>query len=678
MKQFLTILVLLLAQIFSAQNVNHTVQEGETISKIAQKYKITPFDIYRLNPDAQSGVKAGMVLVIPKSTVATTPKETPTETKPIETKPIESKPVVKTNETKPQTKPTSGKIHTVKAKETLYSISKLYNVSVDDIEKNNPIIKEIGLQPGQVLVIKKGATTTQPVTPKPASTPKPSTTVSNSGNSIMHEVQPKETKYGIATKYGITVEELEKQNPEVVDNLPIGFKLKINKNSKPTPISPSKEPEKPKPSANNGIISKPLFDYTVKDGDTFYSLTKMLGISQDKLVEINPELTDGLKEGMTLKVPVDLSKMSSPSKGTTDLVSTVSKNGKKELVLLIPFNIAKLEADSLRPLNAKFKDDKFLNMTLDFYSGAMMAIDSAKVLGLNVDVSIFDSEETKTTTSAVTTLQEKAPNANVVIGPFFQSNVEKVAQSLESKMVPVISPLSKEVATSYTNLYNSMPSEIAHKKAIFDYMNAKNGNIIALVEPEKTAVIELVKNNAKNVKWVGTSAKNTFVSDSIKKHFVKDKTNFVILESEKYYTIQTTISTMVMAMKDYSVQLIITESNEMLDFEEISLNNLIKLKLTYPSLYRENDSAEATDFEKSYRKINKVVPNQFATRGFDLVFDTMLRLSQEQSFEETIQTKPSEQMESKFDYTKNLAGGYNNKGVYILTYQPDLTIKQAQ
>lgn len=668
MKPFLTLFLLLLTQFLCAQNVNHTVQEGETISKIAQKYKITPFDIYRLNPDAQSGVKAGMVLAIPKSTMPATPKETPTEIKPVEVKSV-----VKTNETKPPTKPTSGKTHTVKAKETLYSISKLYNVSVDDIEKNNPIIKESGLQPGQVLVIKKGAATSQPVSPKPTSTPKSSTTVSNSGNFITHEVQPKETKYGIAAKYGITVEELEKQNPEVVDNLPIGFQLKINKNVKQAPLLPPKETEKPKE-----VAKKPLFDYKVKDGDTFYSLTKMLSISQDELAQLNPELSDGLKEGMVLKVPVDLSKMSSPSKGTTDLASTISKSGKKELVLLIPFNIAKLEADSLRPLNAKFKDDKFLNMTLDFYSGAIMAIDSAKVLGLNVDVSIFDSEETKTTTSAVATLQEKAPNASVVIGPFFQSNVEKVAQSFEGKKVPVISPLSKEVATSYTNLYNSMPSEIAQKKAIFDYMNAKNGNIIALVEPEKTTVIDLIKNNAKNVKWVGVSAKNTFVSDSIKKHFVKDKTNFVILESEKYYTIQTTISAMVMAMKDYSVQLIITEANEMLDFEEISLNNLIKLKLTYPSLYRENDSPEATEFEKSYRKINKVLPNQFATRGFDLVFDTMLRLSQEQSFEETIQTKPSEQVESKFDYVKNPAGGYNNKGVYILTYQPDLTIKQAQ
>ena len=47
-----------------------------------------------------------------------------------------------------------------------------------------------------------------------------------------HEVQPKETKYGIATKYGISVDELEKQNPEIKDNLPVGFKLKIDRSEK--------------------------------------------------------------------------------------------------------------------------------------------------------------------------------------------------------------------------------------------------------------------------------------------------------------------------------------------------------------------------------------------------------------------------------------------------------------
>lgn len=659
MKRFFSIFLLVFLQSVLAQQTNHTVQEGETISKIAQKYKITPFDIYKLNPDAQTGVRPGMVLVIPKSVV----QDGTIETKPVEVKPVATKPT----ETKPAATTSSQKTHTVKAKESVYGISKQYGITIDELEKNNPILKETGLQPGQVLIIKKGTTTPT----KPVSVVKP--VASNSSGIITHQVQPKETKYGIATKYGITVEELERQNPDVVDNLPIGFVLKINKNGKATSSS---EPEKPKEVKQ--VAAKPLFNYTVKDGDTFYSLTKSLGLTQEELTKLNPELSDGLKEGMMLKIPVDLSNVSTPSKASTNLVNSISKKDKKHLVLLIPFNVSKIEMDTVKTLNSKFKDDKFLNMTLDFYSGVMMAIDSAKVLGLNVDVSIFDSEETKTTTSALSTLQTKASNADAVIGPFFQANVEKVAQSLESKKVPVISPLSKEVATSYVNLYNSMPSEYAQKKTIFDYMNGKNGNVIALVDADKANSKSFISEYGKNVKWVGLSSKGTFVSDSIKKHFVKDRMNFVVMESEKYETIQTTLTAINSSLKEYSAQLVVLETNEMLDFEEISLNSLIKSKLTYPSLYRENESAEALQFEKAYRKKNKVLPNQFATRGFDLTFDTMLRLSQDKSFEETILDAASEQVESKFDYMKNSNGGYLNKGVYILTYQPDLTIKEAQ
>lgn len=665
MKLFFSIFLLVFLQSVLAQQTNHTVQEGETISKIAQKYKVTPFDIYKLNPDAQTGVKPGMVLAIPKSMA----QDGTIETKPVEVKPVVTKPI----ETKPATTTSSQKTHTVKAKESLYGISKQYGITIDELEKNNPILKETGLQPGQVLVIKKGVNAVKPASVvKPASATKP--VASNSSGVITHQVQPKETKYGIATKYGITVEELERQNPDVVDNLPIGFVLKINKNGKIT--TTSSEPEKPKEIKQ--VAAKPLFNYTVKDGDTFYSLTKLLGLTQEELTKLNPELSDGLKEGMTLKIPVDLAAVISPSKASTNLANSISKSDKKHLVLLIPFNVSKIEMDTVKSLNSKFKDDKFLNMTLDFYSGVMMAIDSAKVLGLNVDVSIFDSEETKTTTSALSILQNKASNADAVIGPFFQANVEKVAQSLESKKVPVISPLSKEVATSYANLYNSMPSEYAQKKTIFDFMNGKNGNVIALVDADKTNSKTFISEYGKNVKWVGLSSKGTFVSDSIKKHFVKGRMNFVVMESEKYETIQTTLTSINSSLKEYSAQLVVLEANEMLDFEEISLNSLVKSKLTYPSLYRENESAEAIQFEKSFRKKNKVLPNQFATRGFDLTFDTMLRLSQGKPFEETIQDTASEQVESKFDYAKNSNGGYINKGVYILTYQSDLTIKEAQ
>jgi hypothetical protein len=94
-----------------------------------------------------------------------------------------------------------------------------------------------------------------------------------------------------------------------------------------------------------------------------------------------------------------------------------------------------------------------------------------------------------------------------------------------------------------------------------------------------------------------------------------------------------------------------------------------------PSLTRENNSIEATNFEKSYRNINKVFPNQYAIRGFDVTFDTLIRITQNSSFESAA-TMKSEQIESKFEYSKNENEGYTNKGVYIFEYQEDLTVKQ--
>ena len=100
--------------------------------------------------------------------------------------------------------------------------------------------------------------------------------------------------------------------------------------------------------------------------------------------------------------------------------------------------------------------------------------------------------------------------------------------------------------------------------------------------------------------------------------------------------------------------------------------------MMYPSAINENDSDEAKRFEKAYKKKNKIFPNQYAIRGFDLTFDTMLRLSQEKSFEETILNNASEQVEGKFDYVQKASGGYSNNGVSILYYDTDLTIKRAQ
>ena len=131
------------------------------------------------------------------------------------------------------------------------------------------------------------------------------------------------------------------------------------------------------------------------------------------------------------------------------------------------------------------------------------------------------------------------------------------------------------------------------------------------------------------------------------------------------------------AMSSYKVQLVILESNETLDTDEISYVNLTKLKLMYPSVTRENESPEALIFQKEFRKKNKIDPSDFATRGFDITYDTMLRLSQDKKYQETIDSTATEQIDNKFEFYKKEDGGYINKGIYILYYDTDLTIKEA-
>ncbi len=107
-----------------------------------------------------------------------------------------------------------------------------------------------------------------------------------------------------------------------------------------------------------------------------------------------------------------------------ELTKKRGQTDRKKVVLLLPFNLAKMQNDTTST-GDRIKNDKFLNMTLDFYSGAMMAIDSAKTLILPIDVSIYDFRRTKTSSNVSGLIaQNKLQNANAVIGPFYQTNAE--------------------------------------------------------------------------------------------------------------------------------------------------------------------------------------------------------------------------------------------------------------
>jgi LysM repeat protein/ABC-type branched-subunit amino acid transport system substrate-binding protein len=651
--------------------IKHTVVKGETINIIAQKYKITPYDIYKLNPDSQNGIQLDSVLLIPSSAVGIS---TNTTTKP-------------TSSVSQSDNPTT---HLVQPKETLYSLSKLYNVTIDELKAANGDLLKEGLKIGQNIKIpssgnKQITTVTKPVevekvpvkeSPKVVA-PKVESPTVETATSGYHIIEPKETKYGISKKYGMTIAELERLNPQIANDFPIGLKLVVSGNVPAPATTVTTKPSIATSNETTTSTKKYLEEYVVRPNETISTIANDYGMPEKELISLNPELKKGIKQGMILRVPKGQRK-EPVKKEQGNLLRTINTNARKQLALLFPFNISKLESDTINSTQARLKKDKFLNLTLDFYSGALMAIDSAKVLGMNIDIKILDSQETKNTSNvAVLTQQYNLQTMDAIVGPFYQSNVEKLAELVEPTKTPVISPLSKEVGKKYSNLYQSMPSSDVLRTAIFDFMKAKNANIMAVIDTKKGSVKQYIQEMQKETKIIGLSAKGTFVADSLKVLFQKDKLNYVVLASESTGMILATTSAMLAAQKEYQVQLVILEPNETLDFEEISLTRLTKLKLLYPSLTRPNETVEANQFDVKYKKINKILPNQYAIRGFDVTFDTLVRLAQDKTFEETVQATSTEQIENKFDYVSNATYGYSNNGIFILYYDTDLTIKEA-
>ncbi|HEX9981182.1 MAG TPA: LysM peptidoglycan-binding domain-containing protein [Flavobacterium sp.] len=131
--------------------INHTVQMGETVRMISKKYRAEPAEIYRLNKFAIDGIRQGMVLHIPALKKEITPAKTVVQAET----PAAVESVAEPEQTAAVQETAEQEItHTVAPKETLYSLSRKYNVPVEEIKRQNEKQLSKGLQTGQVLTIR--------------------------------------------------------------------------------------------------------------------------------------------------------------------------------------------------------------------------------------------------------------------------------------------------------------------------------------------------------------------------------------------------------------------------------------------------------------------------------------------------------------------------------------------
>ena len=701
--------------VHAQQYKSHTVEKGENVYRISKRYNTTPEAIYKINPTAKSGIKEGEILAIPitdnyeYATHVVKAKETaysiskkynisveklymlnPEAVKGVnegqilrvgkrgEVATSIENPVKKVEDAKEPSgttptnvdKPIRFKTHKVRRKETLFGIAKNYNITVEDIKKYN---KRLYSE-----TIKKKDKINIPVYDKNRKQKQLLEGSSKDRLSVTTEyvIKPKDTKFGIARRHGITIEELESLNPKLDDSLPIGSKITV-----PTSVFIPYD---------RNIVEPGFKLYTIPPKETMFNLVRQLNIPSDSLLKMNPYIKDGLKAGMVITIPertiTDSLAIDYAEGKAINLESKLFNFKPKKMAVMLPFNLEKLNLDNRESVEnyLKSRSAQGTKVALDFYKGVMIAIDSAKSRGLTVRVDVYDTQKNNNGDFIKKLIKESDfKNTDVVLGPLYQANVETVASELKSKNIPVISPISNKESKLYGNFFQTMPSDALLQDKLIAYIkkDPSDKNIVLIVQTGEKyeGLAAKLKENFPEAKTAKIEEGNYLYEANLVKVLNDKKPNWVILESSDVAMISNVVALLNAKATSHKITLFTTDKSKAYDSDSVKNEHLSKLKLHYPSIDKEydNDTKESiTPFVAKYKKLYGTIPNKYSVRGFDITYDLLMRLgTADNLFHAASVEGTTEYVESKFNYAKKSMGGYYNKAAYLIQFDNELQLK---
>ena len=299
-------------------------------------------------------------------------------------------------------------IHDVAKGETLYSLSRKYGVSIEDIKGANAALAE-GLKAGQRIRIPVKATeanvaTSQTQQVETPQEPKAEVTVTST---ITHKVARRETLYSLSKRYDVTIDELYAHNPHIKGGLKAGQIVtipvkKVASQSTPAPQQTTVADPAPTP------VKEELKD----------EARVTAAISQQQSV------TDSLA---TPTVPTTL--------------RTLKQGERAEVALILPLG----------------SEERPSQNYLDFYRGFLIGLDSVRMAGHSVNLNLYNTAHDYNRVAEI--IASGALNrADLVVGPVYEDELIPVADALKERGVAVVSPLANLTQSSGSHIFQMSPS----------------------------------------------------------------------------------------------------------------------------------------------------------------------------------------------------------------------------
>jgi LysM repeat protein len=603
-------------------------------------------------------------------------------------------------------------IHQVKKGETAYSISKAYGISVEDLTRENPPAV-YGIKEGQALRI--------PVTLVTEAKSTESVMVNRAHDEskfIYHSLKPGETVYSLSKAYGVSENEIIQSNPGMdINKLSVGAEIAVPKREFMSNQQKFDDQE------NKYVYHKVLMGETLSSIAKQYGLTvrrlrrenrdirfpqvgdfvRIPGAKKAEIQEIEQVKTDSVPS-IVEEVPVNIER----SAGFTPVKDL---KGSLNVAVLLPFylseNALRTEIDSSKLVKGrktykvnKVSEDWIYPGSFDFlemYQGILLAADTLRTLGLNINLSTYDIQSD---TIEITRLIKsgKLADMDLIIGPVYSHNLSIVSEYARTLDIPVVSPvplMNNSALIKNPTLFMAGSSLEIAQKALAKKISEFYDNNIVFIHTDTLGIDEDVK-KFKNLIFTELSYKlpyeeikfkefrfysrAMFNNDSINRlsnALSEQSKNIVIIASEEASVISEAIDNVSGLSRRFNVKLFgypVIRDLDRLDQKELFDMDI----MVYSPYWIDYSKMNVKHFNSIFRQKFHTQPleKSYAWQGYDIAFYFLSGLAMHgKNFIRNPEIHYPDLLQSEYEFKRKAAGdGFENQKLFMVRYTKDYQV----
>ena len=603
----------------------HTVKKGETAYSISKAYGVTVEELTKENPPAVYGINEGQALRIPVREVTDNP---PSQSKPLPSRRDETRYIY----------------HKLEPGQTVYSISKLYGVSENEIVSANPGIDIKRLPVNAEIAIPRRELMTE----------KQEFAVQDA-KYIFHKVVRGESLSSIAEKYGLTVRELRRENrdtrfPQVGDYI----RIPVAKLAEP-PAVEIIEPD-------TVVVAAP---------DSVIMLPRPAGYTKVEKLE-----------------------------GTYDIAVL--------LPFYLKENADRIDIDSSRMVRGnkiykpvKRPDEWIYSRSISFielYQGILLAADTLRSIGIDINLYAFDIESDTFELTRIISRGE-LEGMELIIGPVYSNNLAIVTDYAGELGIPVVSPVRLMNDSALFNnplLFMANASLGVSQNTIAKKVSEYYDNNIVFIHNDTSGIdTDVMKFREKIMAELSNRlpyeeikfkeflfyGRSTFDNDSINRlgHALSNKTgNVIIIASEEDPVISETLQEVHSLSKKYPLTVFCYPTLRGLDNLEPKFIFELDI-IVFSPYWIDYSRRDVMHFNADFRQKFLTEPSEisYAWLGYDIVYYFLSGLAiHGKDFLSHPEIHNPDLLQTEFDFRRNSNfNGFENQKLFPIKYTKDYVVR---